>query len=554
MQRRTQCLASHMDVAGVLASEHEQMRRNRSKRASRATAGLHSRQVVCEPGAAREQKRALVDSALLVGLRPLLLGVAVIIVGAAAYRASNAPLGIAVLTLALGLIIAGLCLAARRLITEGRISARWAHPLAALLVAGAYAFVLYVLAVHHDTFPEQRFVGLTLLTVMTGSLFLHLRWLAGMVAFIFVSWTAMNLMLGLGFSPAVFLFLMPIIAVSAFANYAARKQAISRMIDAQLENDLRNAQLVDALERAHQSEARLDVERGLADQVLEAMAQGLVLLDEGGAIEFVNPAAAQILGAQPATLAGRPIWEVVASGGAALGQRIAGGGAGAGEPVEISIEHGDGRITHSLAAITFREGGGIILNLTDLTLRKEFEARLQRLAHYDALTGLANRSLLNERAHAALLECEERAAQVAVLFLDLDRFKPINDMAGHDVGDLVLIQIANRIQECVRARDTVARIGGDEFVILLADVGNDGVALEIAQRIAQRVQEPIFVDGRAYEVSVSIGVATNRSPRANPDDLIRLADIAMYKAKRHPGPIRIFYDPAGESQSLRRSA
>ncbi len=496
-----------------------------------------------------ERKQVLVDSALLVGLSPLFLGMAIVIVGAAIFRAYNEPSEAGLFSFLIGLTIGAVFLAARHLMIHGRIPTRWAHPLAALLTTAGYVFVLYNLVVRQDGLTEMRFVGLTLLIIMTGALFLHLRWLLGMIAFIFCSWTIISQAAGLSVPPSAYLILFPIIGVSSLANFAARKQAISRMIDAQMENDLRNSQLAEALERAHQSEAQLKAERDLADQVVNSMGQGLALLDDRGVIEFANPAAVQIFGQPRSALIGRPIAEILTAESVDLRERLEAGAAGdPEESIESFIDHGDGKLSHVLASITSRESGGAILNLTDLTLRKEFEARLARLAHYDALTGLANRSLLYERIQQELLRMERRQSRIGLLFLDLDRFKPINDTAGHAVGDLVLIEIANRIQMCVRAQDTVARIGGDEFVVLLIDVDDAEMTLEIADRIVRRVREPIVVEDRAHAVLVSIGIVTNQSSGADPEDLIRLADAAMYEAKNRSDVSRILYTPDSNAQ------
>jgi diguanylate cyclase (GGDEF)-like protein len=210
---------------------------------------------------------------------------------------------------------------------------------------------------------------------------------------------------------------------------------------------------------------------------------------------------------------------------------------------EVVIEHADGHTTDAMLSITPRESGGSIVALTDLTLRKQFEAELERLAHYDALTGLANRSLLIERLQQALFRLRRYPSRVAVLFIDLDRFKPINDTLGHAVGDRVLIEMGNRIQECIRAQDTAARIGGDEFVVLLADFESADEALEVADRIAQRMEEPLVLERRTHSVSVSIGIVINQSPDAIPQDLIHNADTAMYEAKRRPDVRRVLYTP-----------
>ena len=519
--------------------------RLREGRTGRRTGSLQPRQIrssIDDP-AIIVQKQALVDGALLVGLRPLFLGLAVAISGATIYRVSTLPFEWGLATLAVGLLVGGAFLGARWLLVHGRIPVRWAHPIAALLLAVGYLFVLYNIVFRLEEFAELRFVGLTLVVTMIGALFLRLRWFVSMMAVIFGSWTVANIALGLPLSWSMYLILFPIIGTVALANFAARKQAISRMIDTQLEHDLQTAQLAEALERAHQSEAQLKVERDLADQIVESMAQGLVLIDARGRIEYVNPAAENILGQPSDELVGRVADSVLRMAVDAVQPRLSGGASAdaEGDTREMVVDRGDDEDSHVLVSSKSRDGGGFILSLTDLTLRKRFESRLHRLAHYDALTGLANRSLLDDRIQTALVDIDRGQSSIGLLFLDIDGFKPINDTAGHAVGDLMLIEIAHRILESIRAQDTAARIGGDEFVVLLDGIDDAELALKVADRIAQRVREPVVVEGLAHSVGVSIGIVISRSPDADPEELIRAADSAMYEAKRRADVTRILY-------------
>ncbi|CAN5791898.1 hypothetical protein BH23CHL2_BH23CHL2_29300 [soil metagenome] len=443
----------------------------------------------------------------------------------------------------------GAFLTAHHLITRGRVPPHWAHPIAAALLTIGYLFVLYNLVFRGDAFAELRFVGLTLVVIMIGALFLRLRWFIVMMTLIFGSWATANIAIGLSLSWQIYLILFPIIGVASLANFAARTQAISRMIDAQLENDLHNAQLAEALERAHQSEAQLKVERDLADQIVESMTQGLVLVDDRNTIEYVNPAAENILGKSADELIGQTAAGIFQAPDDVPHGRTVDESyyAASGSTREMVVDRADGQDSHVLVSTKSRESGGFILSLTDLTLRKRFETRLQRVAHYDALTGLANRALLEVRIQQALHRLERRRSHIALLFLDIDQFKPINDTAGPAVGDQVLIEIANRIQESVRDHDTAARIGGDEFVVLLDGVDDTDLALKIADRIAQYVRQPVVVESRSYAVSVSIGIVTSQSSDAEPDDLIHVADSAMYEAKRANGVTRILYSAAGSN-------
>src|SRR5262249_54429004 len=139
---------------------------------------------------------------------------------------------------------------------------------------------------------------------------------------------------------------------------------------------------------------------------------------------------------------------------------------------------------------------GIVATCRDITERKAFERELSRLAFSDTLTGLPNRALLTDRLSHALERAERQDLQVAVLFLALDRFKVANDSLGHAAGDQLLVEVANRLGECIRHGDTAARLGGDEFTVLLEDLESEAQAVEIADRIAESLRQPILLEGR----------------------------------------------------------
>ncbi len=162
---------------------------------------------------------------------------------------------------------------------------------------------------------------------------------------------------------------------------------------------------------------------------------------------------------------------------------------------------------------------------------------LARQAFRDSLTSLANRALFMDRLGHALVRTERRADYVAVLFLDLDRFKVVNDSLGHGVGDHLLIEVGQRLKACVRPEDTVARLGGDEFGIMLEGLTGVTGATYVAERITEQFEQPFVVDGREVFITGSIGIALSPSPQTQPEQLLRYADLAMYQAK-HRGEAR----------------
>jgi diguanylate cyclase (GGDEF)-like protein len=178
------------------------------------------------------------------------------------------------------------------------------------------------------------------------------------------------------------------------------------------------------------------------------------------------------------------------------------------------------------------EGSLVVENAA---LRATEQERLEELAHqafHDSLTELPNRALFADRLEHALERTNRRKAAVAVLFLDLDDFKPINDNFGHDAGDQLLTAVAQRIKTCVRPEDTVARLGGDEFTVLLEDIADVRYAIAVAERIESSLREPFKIEGRDATVTASIGIAVSTGRESSPEDLVRDSDSAMYEAKR----------------------
>jgi diguanylate cyclase (GGDEF)-like protein len=179
-----------------------------------------------------------------------------------------------------------------------------------------------------------------------------------------------------------------------------------------------------------------------------------------------------------------------------------------------------------------RHPARVVGTVQDITERKALEEQLEHQALHDPLTDLPNRSLFLDRLEQALARDERRKGKVKVLFLDLDNFKLINDSFGHTVGDQLLVKVADRLKACVRAQDTVARFGGDEFTFLVEDdTGRVGNATRVAERIIEELRAPFFLENEEVLVTTSIGIASSASEENLPEDLLRHADTAMYRAK-----------------------
>jgi diguanylate cyclase (GGDEF)-like protein len=168
----------------------------------------------------------------------------------------------------------------------------------------------------------------------------------------------------------------------------------------------------------------------------------------------------------------------------------------------------------------------------DVTERKQAQQQLENLANFDALTGLPNRVLLADRMQLEMSRAKRHNHLLAVCFLDLDDFKPINDRYGHATGDQLLVQVACRLKQAIREGDTVARLGGDEFVMLLTDLSQSGEIEPMLQRVLDDVAAPYVIDGIDMHVSASIGVTLYPDDGDDPDILLRYADQAMYHAKQ----------------------
>jgi diguanylate cyclase (GGDEF)-like protein/PAS domain S-box-containing protein len=232
--------------------------------------------------------------------------------------------------------------------------------------------------------------------------------------------------------------------------------------------------------------------------------------------------------------------------------------------VEFRLQHKDGHYLNLISrGFILRDEKGKAIRISganmDITERKQMEQQVRHLAFYDALTQLPNRRLLSDRLSRAMAASKRSNCYGAVLFLDLDNFKPINDAHGHGVGDVLLIEAAKRLRTCIRDIDTVARFGGDEFVVTLSDLNTDefeaaAQAAIVAEKILGTVSEPYRLSIRRegtqddelieHHCTVSIGVALFINHDSSEDELLKRADAAMYQAKV-AGRNRIrFFDPA----------
>jgi diguanylate cyclase (GGDEF)-like protein/PAS domain S-box-containing protein len=217
--------------------------------------------------------------------------------------------------------------------------------------------------------------------------------------------------------------------------------------------------------------------------------------------------------------------------------------------------HGEVRVVHRQAEVVRDESGEplrMVGTVHDITERKALEEQLEYQALHDPLTNLANRTLFLDRLEHALAQATRREGNVAVLFMDLDDFKVINDTLGHEAGDKLLVAVAERLRACLRPGDTIARLSGDEFAMLLEDIRNVSEATQIAERIAEKLRAPIDLKVRDVLVTTSVGIAFRSSAQDKPSDLLRNADLALYRAKDKGKAHHQLFDATMNTQALKR--
>ncbi|MYN24979.1 putative bifunctional diguanylate cyclase/phosphodiesterase [Duganella levis] len=216
----------------------------------------------------------------------------------------------------------------------------------------------------------------------------------------------------------------------------------------------------------------------------------------------------------------------------------------------------DGRRVWVKATVTAMQpdagDASLVAVIEDISQRKQFEEELMHLARHDALTGLANRTLLLDRVSQAIAQARRSGNQVAMLFLDLDRFKTINDSLGHDAGDRVVIEVGRRLKQAVRDADTVARFGGDEFVVLLPELPTEDIAAALAQKILNALFEPMLIHGHELAPACSIGISLYPRDGDNGKTLLRNADAALYQAKAMGRGNYQFYSEEMNARTLDR--
>jgi diguanylate cyclase (GGDEF)-like protein/PAS domain S-box-containing protein len=339
---------------------------------------------------------------------------------------------------------------------------------------------------------------------------------------------------------------LPVEAVESLSDFAS---AVALALEA--------AALTESLHR-RKSERRFKA-------LIENSSDLVCVVGESGALHYISPTVERVLGYDMEAMLGMDPLTLVHTDDADAALQAFGGAIDGLVPngalrTELRVRHADGSWhTMDVTATDLRHEptvAGIVLNARDVTDRKELEGELRFQALHDTLTGLANRALFADRVTHALQRRSDRQDLVAVLFIDLDDFKTINDSLGHAAGDDLLVAVGARLQECVRLADTPARLGGDEFAILVEDIYTEDQVVDLAERVLEALLRPFDIGGRSVQVGATMGIAIDTARASSSDILLRNADVAMYLAKeRGKARYEIFeesmHDVAVERMELR---
>jgi len=366
-------------------------------------------------------------------------------------------------------------------------------------------------------------------------------------------------------SPKVAIMILAPAAEQALARRAVDRGANDTVVTDQI--DTRSlVQLIAMMFERRASDEQKFVERERAEVTLNSIGDAVMTTDTQGNVTYLNAEAEGLTGWTRAEAFARPLAEVFDVTDGLTGQH-------AQDPSRLAIEHNrkvrlkgnyilvgregnETAIEHSAAPIRDRLGNvlGAVVVFRDVIVSRERRLQMLHLAEHDALTDLPNRLLLNDRLARSIALSRRYGRRLAVLFLDCDRFKHINDTLGHAVGDQVLRSIAKRLTTCVRESDTVSRHGGDEFLILLSEIDHPEDAEAIGQKIVASVAEPHFVSGHELQLTASVGIALYPEDGQDAQSLIMRADTAMYHAK-NTGRNRVgFYRSDMEAPAIKRSS
>jgi len=294
-----------------------------------------------------------------------------------------------------------------------------------------------------------------------------------------------------------------------------------------------------SFEPSSQSELMLEETRERMQMLVEGIAVGLVVVEVGSnLIVDINSQALELFGHCREAMTNKHHQQFFSLG--------------SGEQM-LCCEDGSQRaVSFVVKRRTFREREYLLVSLTDISSQHSAELEVSHLAHFDPITGLPNRTLLLDRLNQALAWAGRAQGSVSLFLLDIDNFKDFNDSLGHASGDRLLALLGARIKKCVRRSDTVARFGGDEFAVVLSDIGSEQQVASVARKILDAVGETCTIDGQQYRLTASLGISSYPCDTKDAGDLIRLADTAMYRAKKAGRNQFQFFSPEMNADVLQR--
>lgn len=293
------------------------------------------------------------------------------------------------------------------------------------------------------------------------------------------------------------------------------------------------SELVTEIDRRKTAECRLNT-------ILTSVVDAIISINEAGIVQTYNRAATEIFGYSEGEVIGQNVCMLMPKSFHSKHlhglERYTAGGKPAilGSCVEVTGLNSQGvefPIELTISEIIINDTRQFTGIIRDITERKEAEEKISYLAHHDQLTKLPNRNMFNIHLERAIMRVKRNLTDLALMYLDLDNFKPVNDNYGHDAGDAVLQEIANRISGSIRVTDTVSRVGGDEFVVILECIQGSDNASKLAERLIKAIKEPIIYRGHTLDIGASIGIAFLSNKTDQAETLIKQADISMYLAK-----------------------
>jgi len=338
---------------------------------------------------------------------------------------------------------------------------------------------------------------------------------------------------------------LPVVYLTAYADEATLERAKVTDPFGYLLKPFEERELYTAIEMAlykHKTDRVLKERERWLSTILTSIGDGVISTDRESRVTFMNSVAEGLTGRRKDECLGRDLDEVLAIVGEKTGRRVAFSARKTSRKREgipdgqvLLLLRGADKIPVEIGAALIRDEkdrvDGTVLIFRDVTERRLQQERLAFLAIHDSLTELPNRVLFNDRLTLALANAARLKREIAVLMLDLDRFKKVNDTVGHSVGDRLLKSIAERLGRLLRKSDSIARLGGDEFMILLPEISGPGAAGRVARRILRAFKQPFDLKDQKISITVSIGIASFPRDGEDVESLTKKADIAMYAAK-----------------------